>query len=209
MEWGGFLAEGNERTEDLKQHQTTSSDQLAHQVPAQLPPPPSPEPLRAEARCGAGQVGEGLREHPTHAGSFKYCHIKVDDVAEEDLVAYFPRCFAFMEQAATGDDMACVSGGGVLVHCAAGVSRSATVCIGCAHSLTRPALSRVTANPHSRAHISRNGRCTRQCVGERLGLEGGSRHRVLSSTQHNRIHTGGRRRVASLQGLRLNPPGTP
>jgi hypothetical protein len=31
------------RTEDTMQHQTASSDQLAHQGPAQLPPPPTPE----------------------------------------------------------------------------------------------------------------------------------------------------------------------
>jgi hypothetical protein len=32
-------AEGDKRTEDTKQQQTTSSDQLAHHAPAQLPPP--------------------------------------------------------------------------------------------------------------------------------------------------------------------------
>jgi hypothetical protein len=39
----GSLAEGDERTGDATQQQTTSSDQLAHQAPAQLPPRPTPE----------------------------------------------------------------------------------------------------------------------------------------------------------------------
>jgi len=74
-------------------------------------------------------VGEGLEPSLVNYG-FKYMHIKVDDVPEEDLVAHFPKAFEFIDQVCTGDNAICTQGGGVLVHCVAGVSRSATVCIG-------------------------------------------------------------------------------
>jgi hypothetical protein len=48
---------------------------------------------------------------------------QVQDCPAEDLVIHFPRCFAFI-------DAALARGGGVLVHCAGGVSRSAAVVAG-------------------------------------------------------------------------------
>ncbi|EQL30282.1 hypothetical protein BDFG_07214 [Blastomyces dermatitidis ATCC 26199] len=54
--------------------------------------------------------------------SFEHLQIPVDDVSDEDLFRHFPTTNAFIK---SGLD----SGGGVLVHCAMGKSRSATVCI--------------------------------------------------------------------------------
>lgn len=53
---------------------------------------------------------------------FKHMAIQVDDTEDEDLLQHFPASNAFIQQ---GLD----SGGGVLVHCAMGKSRSATVVI--------------------------------------------------------------------------------
>ncbi|EFJ53266.1 hypothetical protein VOLCADRAFT_46734, partial [Volvox carteri f. nagariensis] len=66
------------------------------------------------------QVGKELS--PTHPAAFTYKHVPVYDLEEEDLVKYFPECFAFIN---SGRET-----GAVLVHCAAGVSRSASVVIG-------------------------------------------------------------------------------
>jgi len=67
------------------------------------------------------QVAEGLE--PSHPEKFKYYNVNVKDLPSEDLVQYFSKCFAFIDEAID-------SNSGVLVHCMAGISRSATVCIG-------------------------------------------------------------------------------
>ncbi|EEH08790.1 dual specificity phosphatase [Histoplasma capsulatum G186AR] len=54
--------------------------------------------------------------------SFEHLQIPVDDVSDEDLLEYFPTTNAFIKSGLDG-------GGGVLIHCAMGKSRSATVCI--------------------------------------------------------------------------------
>ncbi|KAG2435576.1 hypothetical protein HYH02_011870 [Chlamydomonas schloesseri] len=65
------------------------------------------------------QVGTELT--PTHPGLFLYKNIPVLDLEEEDLVKYFQECFRFIDAGREA--------GAVLVHCAAGISRSATVVI--------------------------------------------------------------------------------
>ncbi|GIL44874.1 hypothetical protein Vafri_2331 [Volvox africanus] len=80
------------------------------------------EGLKAVGITHVLQVAEGLA--PSHAGEdLSYRTIQVADTPSEDLVAHFSRCFEFISEAHG-------KGGGVLVHCVAGVSRSATVCMG-------------------------------------------------------------------------------
>ena len=67
------------------------------------------------------QVGAELE--PTHFGHYKYLHLAVTDLPEQDMIRIFPAAFRFIDEAIAG-------GGAVLVHCQAGVSRSATVVIG-------------------------------------------------------------------------------
>jgi len=67
------------------------------------------------------QVAYGLE--PSHPNCFKYLSVDVCDAPSEDLVAHFPECFAFINEALEQN-------GNVLVHCAAGISRSASVIIG-------------------------------------------------------------------------------
>ncbi|NP_998144.2 dual specificity protein phosphatase 19b [Danio rerio] len=54
---------------------------------------------------------------------FTYKTVSMLDLPETDITAYFPECFEFITQARQQD-------GVVLVHCNAGVSRSASVVIG-------------------------------------------------------------------------------
>jgi len=54
---------------------------------------------------------------------FIYCNVEILDVDEASIVDCFPKCFAFIESAVNNNT-------GVLVHCNAGVSRSASVVIG-------------------------------------------------------------------------------
>ncbi|KAK9468198.1 dual specificity phosphatase [Lipomyces arxii] len=61
-----------------------------------------------------GQLDEKL------VGNFKHLHLQVDDDDEEDLIRYFPKTNAFINDALE-------SGGAVLVHCIAGISRSVTI----------------------------------------------------------------------------------
>ncbi|XP_058639310.1 dual specificity protein phosphatase 19b isoform X2 [Onychostoma macrolepis] len=54
---------------------------------------------------------------------FMYKTVTVLDLPEIDITSYFPECFQFINEASQ-------QGGVVLVHCNAGVSRSASVVIG-------------------------------------------------------------------------------
>ncbi|CAH1788616.1 unnamed protein product [Owenia fusiformis] len=53
---------------------------------------------------------------------FKYLKIEILDIPESDISKHFPECFKFIDEALG-------SKGRVLVHCNAGVSRSATIVI--------------------------------------------------------------------------------
>jgi len=58
---------------------------------------------------------------PFYPEEFNYKVLKVDDHDEQDLSMYFSECRAFIEEGRKS--------GGILVHCAAGISRSATMVI--------------------------------------------------------------------------------
>ncbi|CAN8269612.1 unnamed protein product [Cochlearia groenlandica] len=59
---------------------------------------------------------------PPYPDDFAYKVIEVVDRYETDLRVYFDECFSFMDEAIE-------SGGGVLVHCFMGVSRSVTIVV--------------------------------------------------------------------------------
>lgn len=59
---------------------------------------------------------------PSYPKQFTYLHVPALDHPSENLLCRFPEMFAFIEEG--------LQSGGVLVHCLAGVSRSATVVIG-------------------------------------------------------------------------------
>ncbi|XP_074159030.1 dual specificity protein phosphatase 19 [Sminthopsis crassicaudata] len=54
---------------------------------------------------------------------FTYKHISILDLPDTNIISYFPECFEFIEEAKLKD-------GVVLIHCNAGVSRSAAIIIG-------------------------------------------------------------------------------
>ncbi len=62
------------------------------------------------------QVGEGIA--PSHPKQFVYKEIHIGDTANAQIIRHFPSAISFMQEG--------VRKGGVLVHCYAGVSRSAT-----------------------------------------------------------------------------------
>lgn len=66
------------------------------------------------------QVGKELR--PSHGEPFKYLHIPIDDAEGADLISKLPEAFAFIDEGIK-------TGGNVLVHCAMGISRSASTII--------------------------------------------------------------------------------
>ncbi|EOA31511.1 hypothetical protein CARUB_v10014699mg [Capsella rubella] len=59
---------------------------------------------------------------PPYPDDFVYKVIEVVDREETDLTVYFDECFSFIDQAIQ-------SGGGVLVHCFMGMSRSVTIVV--------------------------------------------------------------------------------
>lgn len=59
---------------------------------------------------------ENIREQ------FRYKHVPIADLVDVDITVYFDECFAFIDSARN-------AGGCVLVHCMAGVSRSASIVI--------------------------------------------------------------------------------
>ncbi|KAK6333306.1 tyrosine protein phosphatase yvh1 [Orbilia javanica] len=66
-----------------------------------------------------GRVDKTLVEQ--YAKNGRHLHIEVDDDEDENLIEYFQTTNAFI-------DKAIQEGGSVLVHCAMGISRSATIC---------------------------------------------------------------------------------
>ncbi|KAL2833391.1 protein-tyrosine phosphatase-like protein [Aspergillus cavernicola] len=78
----------------------------------------------ALSRANITHVLSVLRLQPTDETLLAYQHhrIEVDDVEDENLLEHFPSTIKFIQ---SGLD----AGGGVLVHCAMGKSRSATICI--------------------------------------------------------------------------------
>ena len=65
------------------------------------------------------QVAEGLT--PCFPKDFVYKVISIGDTANSSLIRYFPAAISFIQEG--------IRKGGVLVHCYAGVSRSATCVI--------------------------------------------------------------------------------
>lgn len=66
------------------------------------------------------QVASGM--YPKFPGKFVYKTVIIDDIPSANLKQYFVQCHRFI-------DSALAQGGVVLVHCWAGVSRSATIVI--------------------------------------------------------------------------------
>jgi len=65
-------------------------------------------------------VAQGLQ--PPYPESFHYKVVEVDDHDSEDLLSHLESCIEFIQEGRQH--------GGILVHCAAGISRSATVTVG-------------------------------------------------------------------------------
>ena len=64
-------------------------------------------------------VASGVQ--PAYEGKFKYWTIKVSDTSQSSLIRHFPAAIQFIKEG--------IRSGGVLVHCFAGVSRSASCVI--------------------------------------------------------------------------------
>lgn len=73
---------------------------------------------------------------------FTYKIIDVDDVESEDLSPFFNECVEFISAALK-------TGGHVLVHCSAGVSRSATICL--AYLISKKRMNYEAALEHVRS----------------------------------------------------------
>ncbi|KAL2843965.1 protein-tyrosine phosphatase-like protein [Aspergillus pseudodeflectus] len=78
----------------------------------------------ALSRANITHVVSVLRLQPTDDTflTYQHHHIEVDDVEDENILEHFPAAIGFIQSGLN-------SGGGVLVHCAMGKSRSATICI--------------------------------------------------------------------------------
>lgn len=77
------------------------------------------EQLKAQGITHVLQVGVELS--PNHPDDFTYMRVDILDSEDQDLVKVLPACLEFVQR---GKDA-----GGVLVHCAAGMSRSPSVVI--------------------------------------------------------------------------------
>ncbi|EFJ47476.1 hypothetical protein VOLCADRAFT_74968, partial [Volvox carteri f. nagariensis] len=123
------------------------------------------------------QVGSELR--PSFPDRFSYLRISIDDREQEDIIRQLRRCFNFIDNARHGagergvgapkhayapDEATAVaeplSPGVVLVHCMAGVSRSASVAV--AYLMWSEHLSYVEAFKHVKA--------ARPCIYPNLGF---------------------------------------
>lgn len=65
--------------------------------------------------------------------------LEVDDHPAESLLLFFEECCTFIDSAISNPDPGDGVGGGVLVHCASGISRSVAVC--CAYLMLREKIS--------------------------------------------------------------------
>ena len=65
-------------------------------------------------------VADGLE--PVFPGRFKYKHIEISDDETSNLFQHLKECIAFISECVANKEV-------VLVHCAAGVSRSASVVV--------------------------------------------------------------------------------
>jgi Leucine-rich repeat (LRR) protein len=70
-------------------------------------------------RLGVTHILTVAEIDPIYPEEFSYKVVRIDDHADQDLGVFFTECIDFIEE---GRDK-----GGVLVHCAAGISRSATI----------------------------------------------------------------------------------
>ena len=61
---------------------------------------------------------------PHQRKDFEYLHVKVHDMNEEDILAHFEESNKFI-----GEALAQSKDNKVLVHCGAGLSRSASLCL--------------------------------------------------------------------------------
>jgi len=66
-------------------------------------------------------VGVELKQH--YPQNFSYHHVSIDDEEGELIISHFKECISFIEEALRDSE------GNILIHCAAGVSRSSTVVI--------------------------------------------------------------------------------
>ena len=66
-------------------------------------------------------VLSAMRGRVNVSETFTHFQIQLDDNEDSDALAFFPQCIAFIENELD-------AGRGVLVHCMAGMSRSATIC---------------------------------------------------------------------------------
>ena len=79
--------------------------------------------LRALGVTHVLTVCEGLPRNGFYPDDFTYATCAVRDAPDADIGAHFDFCFDFIR-----DALARADGGGVLVHCFRGKSRSATIC---------------------------------------------------------------------------------
>ncbi|XP_038070795.1 dual specificity protein phosphatase 4-like [Patiria miniata] len=78
--------------------------------------------LEAHAITAVLNVSRCVPNYFLAEGAITYKSIPVDDDNEADLLSWFPEAIDFI-------DAVKLSGGSVLIHCRAGISRSATVCL--------------------------------------------------------------------------------